>query len=94
MLRLDPARAGSAPPARSACGTTPRSVHSATANEGGAIAWWRDNGFVAAPHRPRLEILDRVGDGDSCASGLLYALLQGEDLATAVEYGAAHGHWR
>jgi 2-dehydro-3-deoxygluconokinase len=32
--------------------------------------------------------MDRVGGGDSFASGLLYALLQGKDLATAVEYGA------
>jgi 2-dehydro-3-deoxygluconokinase len=35
--------------------------------------------------------MDRVGGGDSFASGLLYALLQGKDLGTAVEYGAAHG---
>ena len=41
--------------------------------------------------RPHLEILDRVGGGDSFASGLIYGLLQGEELRTAVEYGAAHG---
>ena len=41
--------------------------------------------------RPHLEILDRVGGGDSFASGLIYGLLQGEELQTAVEYGAAHG---
>ena len=33
----------------------------------------------------------RVGGGDSFASGLAYGLLAGEDLQTAVEYGAAHG---
>jgi 2-dehydro-3-deoxygluconokinase len=38
-----------------------------------------------------LEILDRVGGGDSFASGLIYALLKGMDLQRAVEYGAAHG---
>jgi 2-dehydro-3-deoxygluconokinase len=35
--------------------------------------------------------MDRVGGGDSFASGLAYGLLAGHDLATAVEYGAAHG---
>ena len=38
-----------------------------------------------------LEILDRVGGGDSFASGLVYALLEGMTLGEAVEYGAAHG---
>ena len=38
-----------------------------------------------------LEILDRVGGGDSFASGLIYGLLESGDLAGAVEYGAAHG---
>jgi 2-dehydro-3-deoxygluconokinase len=40
-----------------------------------------------------LEILDRVGGGDSfaSASGLIYGLLAGEPLQTAVQYGAAHG---
>ena len=38
-----------------------------------------------------MEILDRVGGGDSFASGLIYGLLQGYDLSLAVEYGAAHG---
>jgi 2-dehydro-3-deoxygluconokinase len=38
-----------------------------------------------------LEILDRVGGGDSFASGLIYGLLERGDLATAVQYGAAHG---
>ena len=49
------------------------------------------HGLVSATHRERLEILDRVGGGDSFASGLAYGLLAGEDLQTAVEYGAAHG---
>lgn len=71
--------------------TTLRGVHSATVNDWGAIAWSRDSGFVPSTRRARLEILDRVGGGDSFASGLLYALLQGRDLAAAVEYGAAHG---
>ena len=71
--------------------TTLRTVHSATVNDWGAIAWSKRTGLVSATHRERLEILDRVGGGDSFASGLAYGLLAGEDLQTAVEYGAAHG---
>lgn len=72
-------------------GTTLRTVRSATVNDWGAIAWSRESGLVQATHRPALEILDRVGGGDSFASGLVYGLLDGQPLATAVEYGAAHG---
>ncbi|WP_454049755.1 sugar kinase [Cellulomonas sp. Marseille-Q8402] len=71
--------------------TTLRTVRSATVNDWGAIAWSRESGFVQATHRPGLEILDRVGGGDSFASGLVYGLLDGQPLQTAVEYGAAHG---
>ncbi|HET6212858.1 MAG TPA: sugar kinase [Micromonosporaceae bacterium] len=71
-------------------GTTLRTVHSATINDWGAIAW-ADGRFVEATHRTGLEILDRVGGGDSFASGLIYGLLTSDDLARAVEYGAAHG---
>jgi 2-dehydro-3-deoxygluconokinase len=51
--------------------TTLRSVRSATINDWGAIAWSAEDGFVQATHRPKLEILDRVGGGDSFASGLI-----------------------
>jgi 2-dehydro-3-deoxygluconokinase len=78
-------------PQLSAIATTLRTVRSATVNDWGAIAWSTADGFVTATHRPGLEILDRVGGGDSFASGFIYGLLQGFDLATAVEYGAAHG---
>ena len=71
--------------------TTLRTVHSASVNDWGAVAWSRTSGLVHATHRPGLEILDRVGGGDSFASGLAYGLLDGQPLATAVEYGAAHG---
>lgn len=71
--------------------TTLRTVRSASTNDWGALAWSRDTGLVQATHRPGLEILDRVGGGDSFASGLVYGLLEGVPLATAVEYGAAHG---
>jgi 2-dehydro-3-deoxygluconokinase len=72
-------------------GTTLRSVRSATVNDWSAIAWSREAGFVEATPRPGLEVLDRVGGGDSFASGLAYGLLELGDLQQAVEYGAAHG---
>ncbi len=71
--------------------TTLRTVRSATVNDWGAIAWSKDTGLVQATHRPALAILDRVGGGDSFASGLIAALLDNQDLATAVQWGAAHG---
>jgi 2-dehydro-3-deoxygluconokinase len=71
--------------------TTLRGVHSATVNDWSAIAWSREDGFVDATARPGLEILDRVGGGDSFASGLVYGLMHLGDLKAAVEYGAAHG---
>ncbi len=83
--------ASAAYPNFQAIGTTMRSVHTATINGWGAVAWSKDEGFAEATHRERLEILDRVGGGDSFASGLIYGLLTGEPIATAVEYGAAHG---
>ena len=71
-------------------GNTMRTVHSATRNGWGALAWSRETGVVTSTFR-ELEILDRVGGGDSFASGLIYGLLDGQPLHTAVEYGAAHG---
>ena len=44
-----------------------------------------------APLRVDVPIADRTGGGDSFASGVLAALLKGKDLATAVQWGAAHG---
>ncbi|GAA2401546.1 2-dehydro-3-deoxygluconokinase [Catellatospora methionotrophica] len=70
--------------------TTLRTVRSATVNDWGAVAWSRD-GFAHATHRPGLEIMDRVGGGDSFASGLIFGLVTTGDLGRAVEYGAAHG---
>ena len=44
-----------------------------------------------APLRENLEILDRVGGGDSFASGLIYGLMTSGDPQAALNYGAAHG---
>lgn len=70
--------------------TTLRTVKSATVNDWGAICW-SDGKFHEATHRENLEILDRVGGGDSFASGLVYGLMTFGDPQKAVEYGAAHG---
>ena len=70
--------------------TTLRTVRSATRNDWGAICWAGGKFYEAAP-RPDLEILDRVGGGDSFASGLIYGLLSYGDAQKAVEFGAAHG---
>ena len=70
--------------------STLRTVHSATVNDWGAVCWAGDS-FFEATHYPRLEIFDRVGGGDSFASGLIYGLLTTGDPAKAVDYGAAHG---
>ena len=74
-----------------AIGTTMRQVRTATVNDWGAVAWSREDGHVQATQRDGLEILDRVGGGDSFASGLIYGLMEYGDIARAVEYGAAHG---
>ncbi len=71
--------------------TTMRAVKSATVNDWGALAWSKESGLVQATQRDGLEILDRVGGGDSFASGLVYGLLTGEPLQRAVNLGAAHG---
>ena len=71
-------------------GTTLRTVKTAGVNDWGAICW-ADGNFYEAPMRENLEIFDRVGGGDSFASGLIYGMLTRNDPQIAVNYGAAHG---
>jgi len=73
-----------------ATATTLREVHTATVNDWSAICW-HDGTFHESTQRERLEIMDRVGGGDSFASGLIYGFLTYGDPQQAVEYGAAHG---
>jgi len=70
--------------------TTLRAVQTATINDWSAICW-ADGDFHESRKYPDLEILDRVGGGDSFASGLIYGFLATGDAAKAVDYGAAHG---
>ena len=73
-----------------AVATTLRKAKTATLNDWGAICWY-DGQFYQAVHRENLEVLDRVGGGDSFASGLIYGFLSGQPPQWAVECGAAHG---
>src|SRR6516225_3805785 len=54
--------------------TTLRKAKTATMNDWGAICYC-DGKFYQAKHRENLEIFDRVGGGDSFASGLIYGFL-------------------
>jgi len=84
-------RASSEFPNFQAIATTLRGVSSASRNDWAAIAWSRESGFAESIQRKDLEIFDRVGGGDSFASGLIYGLMEIGDLQSAVDYGAAHG---
>ncbi len=71
-------------------GTTLRNAKTASINDWSAIAY-ADGTFAQAKKYDNLEILDRVGGGDSFASGFIYGFLTGKTLEDAVNYGAAHG---
>jgi len=70
--------------------TTLRNAKTATINDWGAVCYVAGE-LYRAPVRENLEILDRVGGGDSFASGLIYGFLTGRGPQWAVECGAAHG---
>jgi 2-dehydro-3-deoxygluconokinase len=69
--------------------STLRIAHTATQNDWGAIALYAGK-TIHVPQRP-LEIMDRVGGGDSFASGLIYGFLADQDADWAVQCGVAHG---
>jgi len=70
--------------------TTLRKAKTATVNDWGAICYEGES-FYQSKYRENLEIFDRVGGGDSFASGLIYGFLTGQGAQWAVECGAAHG---
>ena len=70
--------------------TTLRRATTASRNDWGALCWHRGT-LHQAPERKDVEIFDRVGGGDSFASGLIYGFLAGKGPQWAVECGAAHG---
>ena len=70
--------------------TTLRHAKTATVNDWGAVCYAAGK-LYQAPIRENLEIFDRVGGGDSFASGLIYGFLTERGPQWAVECGAAHG---
>ena len=70
--------------------STLRTVKTATLNDWSAICW-HDEQVIDGMKLDNLEIFDRVGGGDSFASGLIYGLLSGKDTQTALNYGVCHG---
>jgi 2-dehydro-3-deoxygluconokinase len=70
--------------------TTLRNARTATRNDWGAVLY-TEGQFYEAVLRTDLEVYDRVGGGDSFASGLIYAFLDDKSPQQAVNYGAAHG---
>ena len=70
--------------------TTLRNAKTATINDWGAICY-HDGKFYQASNRENLEIYDRVGGGDSFASGLIYGFLTGQGPQWAVDCGVVHG---
>ena len=73
-----------------ATATTLRVARTATFNDWAAILYY-DGQFYNSISLPNLEILDRVGGGDSFASGLIYGFLAGKGPQYAVNCGCAHG---
>lgn len=97
LKKLDPAgyaammdEAAAAYPNFKVIATTLRQVRTATCNDWSAIAW-SDGVVHKAKDYTALDIFDRVGGGDSFASGLIYGLMTTGDVEKAVNYGAAHG---
>lgn len=83
-------QAAQAYPNFKAVATTLRTVRTATVNDWSAICW-ADGEIYKSQDYNKLEIMDRVGGGDSFASGLIYGLMTTENAEMAVNYGAAHG---
>jgi 2-dehydro-3-deoxygluconokinase len=79
-------------PNMSLIGTQWRGAHSADTISWGAVLYDVTAGeFHVAPVRENVPIADRTGGGDSFTSGVTAAILKGKNLATAVQWGAAHG---
>jgi 2-dehydro-3-deoxygluconokinase len=69
--------------------STLRTAHTASRNAWGAIALYQDK--IVHVAQQDIDILDRVGGGDSFASGLIYGILAGKPIDWAVRCGLAHG---
>jgi 2-dehydro-3-deoxygluconokinase len=97
LLSLDPSAYGEMlgevldrNPGLSIVASTLRQARTATINDWGAVCRTR-SGVHVGPWMEGLEVYDRIGGGDSFASGFFYGLLSGEDIDRSVAYGVAHG---
>lgn len=70
--------------------TSLREARTATRNDWSGACSTRE-AFLVGPSFPDLEIFDRVGGGDSFASGFIFGLLEGFDAERALAYAVAHG---
>lgn len=70
--------------------STVRQVTNASQIDWSAIAW-EGSTFYHSSTINNLDILDRIGGGDGFAAGLIYGLMEKDDLQMAIEYGHAHG---
>jgi 2-dehydro-3-deoxygluconokinase len=70
--------------------TTARKVISANRNHWSGFAFAQGQAYQGIAF-PDLDILDRVGAGDSFAAGLIFGLLSGKGLAWSLDCGIAHG---
>lgn len=70
--------------------STVRTVLSASRNDWGGVCW-ADGVVISNVVMPSLDILDRVGGGDSFAAGIVFGLLEGMPADEALRYGVAHG---
>jgi len=73
-----------------AIATTVRRPITASRNGWSALGWM-DGSTAQGLEFAELEILDRVGGGDSFAAGMIYGLLNGKRLKWSLECGVAHG---
>lgn len=67
-----------------------RRVLSASLNDWGGALYAQDHLYVSRVY-PSMGILDRIGGGDSFASGVIHGLMEGHHLQEIVEIGTAHG---
>ena len=74
-----------------AVATSLRTVKSASVNDWNALLWLQSQGTFIGNEMQNLEIFDRVGGGDSFASGLIYGFLAGRNPQESLQLGIAHG---
>lgn len=69
---------------------TIRKVKTTTINDWASMCYANQEIYTSS-NLKNLEILDRVGGGDSFASGFIYGLMYLNNIQKALEYGTAHG---